>query len=187
MIRPKREMKWLLVSAAALPVCGTAQAQDADVFTTHPTRAEGAAAYKLFHDECRNAPGRVGCLYYFREPSVSAPMVCAVHLGRNISECQQTPLDLVKRIDEFAQDICEHGGPNATVPHAITGTAEALNYACVGGRMTRNPYSNAFDMNGWLVSEWKPLRLECGETTTSGRMILDCQSEDLLGKWNTKQ
>jgi hypothetical protein len=180
-------MKWFPVSVAALLACGTARSENADVFTTRPTKAEGHAANKLFHDECLTAPGRAGCIFYFREPYVGAPMACAVHLDRKVSECEQTPLDQVTRIDGFAEDVCEHGGLNATVPNSITGAAEALNYVCVGGRMTRDSYVSAFDMNGWLKSEWKPLALECGERTTFGRMILDCQSEDLLGKWTTKQ
>ena len=38
----------------------------------------------------------------------------------------------------FAEDTCRHGGEG--VPHAQTGDAAILNYQCVNGRMTRDPY-----------------------------------------------
>jgi len=63
-------------------------------------------------------------------------LVCAYH-GGNGEFCTRTPLSEVRRIDELAKDMCEHGGPDIIIPHALTGEAIALNYECDGGRMTR--------------------------------------------------
>jgi len=67
------------------------------------------------------------------------------------------PLALVKKIDKRTEDFCQHSGPDAMIPHVMIGEAEVLNYECIGGHMRREPYSNAFDMDGWKFEEWKPL------------------------------
>jgi hypothetical protein len=84
-------------------------------------------------------------------------MVCAYH-GGNGGFCTRTPLSEVSRIDQLAKDMCEHGGPDASIPHVYTGEAAALGYECHGGRMTRRPYAEVFNVDGYMLSEWSALR-----------------------------
>jgi hypothetical protein len=84
-------------------------------------------------------------------------MVCAYH-GGNGGFCVRTPLSEVKRVDEIADDECRHGGPDATIPHAVTGEAIVLSYDCKHGHMVREPYFNHFDPDGWITEDWRPLR-----------------------------
>ena len=83
-------------------------------------------------------------------------LVCHDIWGANYSNCSRVTLAEVKRIDMFAEDTCRHGGEG--VPHAQTGDAAILNYQCVNGRMTRDPYLNAFDAEGYQSAQWKQVR-----------------------------
>jgi hypothetical protein len=82
--------------------------------------------------------------------------VCHDIWGANYSNCSRITLAEVKKIDAFAEDTCRHGGEG--VPHAQTGDAAILNYQCVNGRMTRDPYLNDFDADGYQSAQWKPIR-----------------------------
>jgi hypothetical protein len=83
-------------------------------------------------------------------------LVCHDIWGANYSNCSRITLAEVKKIDAFAEDTCRHGGEG--IPHAQTGDAAILNYQCVNGRMTRHPYLNDFDMDGYQSAQWKPVR-----------------------------
>ena len=83
-------------------------------------------------------------------------LVCHDIWGANYSNCSRITLAEVKKIDAFAEDTCRHGGEG--VPHAQTGDAAILNYQCVNDRMTRGPYLNAFDAEGYQSAQWKQVR-----------------------------
>jgi hypothetical protein len=90
--------------------------------------------------------------YHFRRIGNSL-LACAYHWGANGGFCTQTPLSLVRKIDERAKDWCMQGMDN--VPHAVTGEAIVLNYRCIGGHMKREPYATAFDTEGYINEEWR--------------------------------
>jgi hypothetical protein len=96
--------------------------------------------------------------YHFRKWGGGTIWVCAYHVGGNGGFCTQTPLSEVKRIDERAEDFCAHSEDGGDPSHALTGEAIALQYKCHAGRMTREPYADVFDEDGYQYSEWKPLR-----------------------------
>jgi len=135
--------------ALILVACGATGAVAKEI---HPTPAMFAKAKEIFRD-CAEPDMR--CEYHFRNMGGSI-WACAYH-GGNWGFCTQTPLSLVKKIDEMAEDLCRHSGPDAIIPHVMTGEAEALNYECVGSHMRRKPYSDVFDMDGWTSDAWKPL------------------------------
>lgn len=83
--------------------------------------------------------------------------VCSYNGVGNGGFCTRTPLSDVKRIDDLAEDTCRHGGPQAIIPHVMTGEAIVLNYECKDGHMVRDPYAQHFDADGWMLDEWKPL------------------------------
>jgi len=95
--------------------------------------------------------------YHFRT-SGGIMLVCYYNGVGNGRFCTRTPLSDVKRIDDLAEDTCQHGGPGAIIPHALTGEAIVLDYACKGGHMAREPYARRFDADGWMLDEWKPLQ-----------------------------
>jgi hypothetical protein len=124
-----------------------------------PPRGEIAATPDMLTRAARTIPREdydPPLEYHFRR-SGELVMVCAYH-GGNFGFCIRTPLSAVKRIDEFAEDECRHGGPNTTIPHVMTGEAIALNYDCKRGHMVREPYAGHFDADGWKWEEWRPLR-----------------------------
>ena len=94
-------------------------------------------------------------IYHFRRVG-NETLVCAYHYGANGGFCGRTPLSVIRKIDAVAQDACEHGEPN--IPHAITGEAIVLQYACKGGRMVREPYAYHFDSEGYDLGQWRALR-----------------------------
>ena len=95
--------------------------------------------------------------YHFRT-SGGIIWVCSYNGVGNGGFCTRTPLSDVKRIDDLAEGACQHGGPGAIVPHALSGEAIVLNYDCKGGHMLREPYAQHFDADGWMLDEWKPLQ-----------------------------
>jgi hypothetical protein len=95
--------------------------------------------------------------YHFRRYG-GLTWVCYYNGVGNSGFCVRTPLSEVKGIDELAEDTCRHGGPDANIPHAMTGEAIVLNYDCKRGHMVREPYANHFDADGWMLEEWKPLK-----------------------------
>ena len=82
-------------------------------------------------------------------------MVCGYHVGGNGGFCGKTTLSEVKQIDARAEDTCRFGGPDASIPHAMTGEAVWLNYECIRGRMKRKPYADVFDQDGYNVEQWE--------------------------------
>jgi hypothetical protein len=121
----------------------------------HPTPVMLAKAKQVFKDCAEPSPR---CEYHFRNIGDSV-WACAYHVGYNWGFCTQTPLSEVKKIDEVAEDLCRHSGPDAIIPHAMTGEADALNYECAGNHMRRKPYSNVFDIDGWIVDQWEAAEL----------------------------
>ncbi len=123
-----------------------------------PTPEMLASAKLLFRDNCdANLPyGRSACEYHFRKMG-GLTWACAYHTGGNGGFCIRTPLSLVRKIDAIAEDFCEHSDDAPGPPHALTGEAIVRRYKCENGYMKREPYANEFDMDGWMLSEWKPL------------------------------
>lgn len=120
-----------------------------------PTSTMLAQAKQLFSKDCTKTDiGR--CIYNFRNTN-GYIWACVYHYGYNWGYCDQTPMSQIKKIDEAAEDLCRHSGPDAIIPHAMTGEADELNYKCVGGHMKRDPYSKVFDMDGWSIEQWKPI------------------------------
>jgi hypothetical protein len=95
--------------------------------------------------------------YHFRNLGGTV-FVCAYHWGANGGLCVRTPLSEVKKIDALAEDTCRHEGPDAIISHAMTGEAIVLKYDCKRGHMVREPYANHFDVDGWMLEEWRPLQ-----------------------------
>jgi len=149
---------WNTVSAtapAAAPVSVPAIVPTfapAAVAAVVPTPAMLSKARQIFRD-CAG-PG-MGCEYHFR--NVGGSTLACAYYGGNGGFCTQTSLEDVKKVDGTAEDECQNSGPDTIIPHAMTGEANVLNYECVGGHMRREPYSNAFDADGWRFDEWKPL------------------------------
>jgi hypothetical protein len=101
--------------------------------------------------------------------------VCYYNGVGNWGFCTRTPLSDVKRIDELAEDTCRHGGPDANIPHSMTGEANVLNYDCKRGHMVREPYAQHFNADGWMIPKanaYFALRLCClkrGRSSTATR------------------
>ncbi len=101
---------------------------------------------------CINLPneGNMPPVYHFRRNG-NVVQVCADHHG-NDAFCVRTSLETVRKIDERAEDACQHGAEG--ISHAMTGPAIVLNYQCKGGHMVREPYAYYFNFDGYKWSEW---------------------------------
>ena len=140
---------WIALMAVAL-ITNTAMAGKLPTGEIQPTPDMLAKARHVIPPE--GPDDRI--IYHFRRAGENV-LVCGYHWGGNGRFCTQTPLSLVRKIDERAEDACRQG--ESGVPHAITGEAIVLNYDCVRGHMKREPYAYAFDLDGYMNEEWRPL------------------------------
>ena len=92
--------------------------------------------------------------YHFRNLGETT-FVCAYHWGAKGGLCGRTPLSEVKHVDELPRI---HVSMGRLIPHAMTGEAEVLKYECKRGHMVREPYAYHFDVDGWMLEEWRPLQ-----------------------------
>jgi hypothetical protein len=145
-------MKRVIGLLAMMAVCdGEVRADYTHIIPATPLLLEGAR--KVMPPE---GPGdRIE--YHFRRVGNSI-MVCGYHWGGNGGFCGKTTLSEVKQIDERAEDTCRFGGPDASIPHAMTGEAIWLDYECFRGHMRRKPYADVFDQDGYNSEQWKFLR-----------------------------
>jgi hypothetical protein len=143
-------MKRITIAAAAAFAALSSLARPLQPGEITPTPSMLARAARQIPAEGPNERNE----YHFRRLGETI-FVCAYLWGRNARFCGRTPLSDVKRVDELAEDTCQHGG---LISHAMTGEAEELNYECKGGHMVREPYAYHFDADGWMLEEWKALR-----------------------------
>jgi hypothetical protein len=132
-------MTRIIVTAAALVLAALF------VPSSHPTArplppGEIAPTPDMLARAHRTIPPREGDRpeYHFRRYG-GIIWVCYYNGVGNGGFCVRTLLSEVKRIDELAEDTCEHGGPEAIISHAMTGEAIVLSYDCKRGHMVREP------------------------------------------------
>lgn len=93
--------------------------------------------------------------YHFRKIGERI-LFCAYYVGGNGGYCDKMGPNYVTKTDRAAIQFCKEY-PNGEPPHAIYGEAGDLYYTCKGSRMTRSPYSFAFDEEGYVRRQWQLL------------------------------
>jgi hypothetical protein len=94
-------------------------------------------------------PSHTSATVYYRADN---RLQCVEPYGVNWSPCGKVSRAIVARVDAVAKAVCAREG--RTVSHAETGDAIALHYRCIGGHLTRLPYSDVFDAEGYNIGQW---------------------------------
>jgi hypothetical protein len=143
-------LKFFIALMTGVWIANPAMADRLPVGEIQPTPEMLAKARRVIPPQ--GADDRI--IYHFRRAGETV-LVCGYHWGGNGRFCTRTPLSLVRKIDERAEDACRQG--ETGIPHAMTGEAIVLNYDCVRGHLKRQPYAYAFDLDGYMMEEWRPL------------------------------
>jgi hypothetical protein len=139
-----------VVAIAAAALVGSAHATE-----IAPTPKMLADAKQMLKYEYPNDAG-THWEFHFRDLGGHI-LWCAYATGGNGGFCTRLPPGSVAGVDRAATEECKTAdeGPLA---HVTYGELGDLDYRCVRGHMSRLPADMALDREGYVRSQWKPLR-----------------------------